>query len=266
MSIWIFDRAPIKPIIVLLLAASLTACGSSRLGTASPKSTTGNTPKDTVRVSGRDVIVKGPQGFCIDRESSQLGGDLVFVLLGSCRVVAPSAFAASPNVKALLTASLSGTASDGTIAGSMNSMDQFFRSDDGRTALSRASDPGTVQVLETFQQDDTFFIRAIDNSEGIVPGAADDYWRAYFDLNEQIVSVSVIGFEDDPISPDTGLSTLRQFSHSLKTQNGIDATPPPVVEETPAEPTTKPKPSKKKTVRDARNVFWSIGLLRKLIK
>lgn len=261
MSIWIFDRISIRTILAITLIAGVSACGSSRMGTVSRAPS----PKSTIEVAGRTLNIKGPPGFCIDRQISQFGDDLAFILLGSCKVVSPSTFATSPKVKALLTASISGSDGGGSIAGSLNSMDQFFRSENGRTALSRASDPGTVQVLETFQQENTFFLRASDSSQGIVPGAANDYWRAYFDLNDQIVSVSVIGFESDPISPETGLTTLREFAHLIKDQNGVASTPVETLAVEEPEETTTPKPARKKKIRDPGRSIWTIGLLRRLL-
>jgi hypothetical protein len=270
MSTWTFDRRLIKTIIGLLLAASLTACGSSRLGKVTRSAPA---QRSAIEIGGKKVTIKGPPGFCIDNQISQFSDDLAFILLGNCRVISPSAFGPSPKVKALLTASISGSGGDpdagsGSIAGSLNSLDQFFRSETGRTALSRASDPGTVQVLETFQQDNTFFLRARDTSPGIVPGASDDYWRAYFDLQDQIVSVSVIGFQSDPISPDTGLATLREFARLIKDQNGVATT---LVQTTTIEEPDEPeeseesKPRKKKKIRDPARTFWTLGLIRKLL-
>jgi hypothetical protein len=264
MSIWTSSKRRIpRPVFWLLLAGGLSACASSpRLGAVSR----GPSPSDKIEVAGRVLNIKGPPGFCIDRQSSQIGDDLAFVLLGSCKVVSKRAFASSPKVKALLTASVSGGEEGGSIASSLTSMDSFFRSEDGRTALSRSADPGTVKVLETFQQDDMFFLRARDSSAGVVPDAADDYWRAYFDLNDQIVSVSVIGFKKDPITPDTGLTTLREFSNLIKSENGGVATPITVAAIEPVEEATEPTPrKKKKKIRDTGRTLWTIGLLRKLI-
>lgn len=264
MSIWTFraKRFP-RPVFWLLLAGGLSACASTPRSAGVGR---GPSPSSKIEVAGRTVNIKGPPGFCIDRQTSQIGDTLAFVLLGSCKVVSKRAFAASPKVKALLTASVSGGEEGGSIASSLTSMDSFFRSESGRTALSRSADPETVRVLETFQQDEMFFLRASDNSAGVVPGAADDYWRAYFDLNEQIVSVSVIGFKKDPITPDTGLTTLREFSNLIKSQNGGTPAPITVAAIEPVEDPTEPAPrKKKKKIRDTGRTLWTIGLLRKLI-
>lgn len=266
MFTWIFDRQSVKTLALLLVVAIFSGCGGGgRFSGVTRAPAADNTPKSTILVGGREIQIKGPRGFCIDNETSQVGGDLAFVLLGNCQVVSPSFGAQSPNVKALLTASISASdGSDSSIVGSLNSMDQFFRSETGRTALSRSSDPSSVEVLETFSADEIYFIRASDTSEGIVPGAADDYWRAYFDLHDQIVSVSVIGFETDPIAPDVGLTTLREFVHLIRDQNGV-ASELVVAASEESEEQHKEEPAPKKQIRDPSKVFWTIGLLRKLV-
>ncbi len=260
MSIWIFDRTPIKITLGLVLIAGLTACGSSRTDTGRSYSTP---QKTTIDVAGRNVVIEGPQGFCVDRETSQLGGDTAFVLLGNCAVVSPKTRAPEPKVRALLTASISNSRPDvPTVADSVNEMDRFFRSETGRTALSRDSEASTVEVLETFQRDDTFYLRASDTSEGIVPGAANDYWRSYFDLNGQIVSVSVIGFMSEPLSPATGLSTVQEFTDLIRSRNG--ATEFAAATEPVDEPETTARTER--PAKDTARTFWTLGLLRRILQ
>ncbi|MCB1368941.1 MAG: hypothetical protein KDK00_14340, partial [Rhodobacteraceae bacterium] len=241
----------IRPALLLLLIAGLAACGggNSRLGgeggarTGRGFSSLVTTPRDeTIQVAGRDVIIAAPKGFCIDHEVSQIGGDTAFVLLGSCQAVAGNGRGAAPPYKALLTASVSAATEGGKVADSLNGMDRFFRSDTGLTALSRDSNPANVEVLETFQQDDMFYLRANDTSAGIVPGAAPDYWRAYFDLPEQIVSVSVIGFNDDPLAPEKGLEIVREFAAMIRQRNSGAAAMAPPPDDTPLERVYEPAP------------------------
>ncbi len=279
MSTWISDPVRVRTCASLVaVAVVLAACSSSRLGTMSARSR--NAPT-TISVAGKNVVIQGPPGFCVDNKLSQTASDTAFVLLGSCDVVSPSPRAPRPAVKALLTASVSAnSARISRIANSGPDLDRFFRSENGRTALSRSSDPGTVFVLDTFQKDDMFFLRASDTSRGIVPGASQDYWRAYFDLQGQIASVSVIGFRSDPLPPEKSLATLREFARLIRIRNGESATPvTPVIPLAPAVPApvpvavaqteTIPPPVPKPRVvkhRSALGLFWSIGLLRKLLK
>jgi hypothetical protein len=280
MSIWIFDLIRVKIGVGILLFTVLAACGGSRPSGADRVDRAAITARPVaptvIDVSGQKVVIQGPPGFCVDRQTSQIGGDTAFVLLGNCAVVSPSSRAAQPKVKALLTASVSASRPGvATVAQSVNGMDQFFRSDTGRTALSRDSDPSKVKILDTFQSDNAFFLRARDSSEGIVPGAANDYWRSYFDLNGQIVSVSVIGFQSSPLSPEAGLATVREFSQLIRSKNGgapapvaevvpiAEVVPVAVVEEQTASQPAQNQP--KKRVKNAARTFWRIGLLRKLL-
>ncbi len=292
MSIWIFDRTRVKTVAGILFFTVLAACGGSRPSGADRVDRGGVATRPTaptvINVAGQKVVIQGPSGFCVDRQSSQIGGDTAFVLLGNCAVVSPSNRASQPKVKALLTASISASRRGvATVAQSVNGMDKFFRSDTGRTALSRDSDPSKVKILDTFQTNSAFFIRASDSSKGIVPGAASDYWRSYFDLNGQIVSVSVIGFRSAPLSPEAGLATVREFSQLIRRKNGggsvvvarvapvaevaaVDEVVPVTAEAmltsqeaVASEPTTQPR---KKWLKNPARAFWRLGLLRKLLK
>jgi hypothetical protein len=260
MSIWIFDRYPVKPVLFLLIAVGLSACGSSRLGSVPPQKEN----DASVSVSGRNYVIKGPTGYCVDRQITQVTGDTAFVLLGDCGVVSPSNRAARPDDHAILTVSISGLTADGPgIRDSLISMDRFFRSETGRTALSRASDPASVEILETFQQDGMFFLRARDGSPGIVPDAAPDFWRAYFDVYEQIVSVSVIGFNTKPISPEKALSLVTNFARSIRASNLGGDTVTVTVREDPVEETTEPVEEIRPRPEGGRPLR-SIGLIRRL--
>ncbi len=266
MSTWIFSRKGTFLTIGLLSVLGLSACGGGAKRTPLSLGS-----KSTINVAGDTITVKGPAGFCVDQSITEITGDNAFVLLGSCAAVAPSPFAPKPDVKALLTASIAGRGpNDSTIKNSAETMDVFFRSETGRAALSRSADAETVSVLETFRKDETFYIRATDSSEGIVPGAASDYWRAYFDLGGHIASVSVIGFQSDPLSPAVGLETLQEFTLSMKTGNGIKVAEP--VETTVAEDTSPPvtgdttvaaAPARQPRIKPVRTLK-SIGFLRRL--
>lgn len=270
MSTWISDPVRVKSFAGLaVIALVVAACSSSRLGTMSARSRT-----TTISVAGKGIAIEGPPGFCVDKQVSQTGGDPAFVLLGNCGVVSPSAGSQQPAVKALLTASVADNKQ--AVFGVFNSgvkLDRFFRSRKGRRALSRSSNPATVSVLDTFQKDGMFFLRARDTSKGIVPGASQNYWRGYFDLEGEIVSVSVIGFKSKPLPPAKSLATLREFASLIRKRNtgpfpavpvGQPAallTPYPVaVAQTE---TVKPQPIKRPRLR--RRSFRSIGLLRKLL-
>jgi len=302
MSIWISDPRRAKILFSLAALTVLAACGAARFGKSANTSFAARST--TISVANKPVVIEGPRGFCVDRQSSETGGDTAFVLLGNCKVISPGFTTPAPRVRALLTASVSSNSGRGQeVAADGVNLDQFFRSETGRTALSRSSDPGTVQILDTFARDGAFFLRARDTSKGIVPGASDDYWRAFFNLRDQVASVSVIGFRSDPLPPEKGLATTKEFTRLLRLRNGAPAPvaapvqpvvptqvaaadpPPPAVSQEPLVDTTTQTPAETvpptetRTETQAqtqapahpivkikrRNPFWSIGLLRKLV-
>jgi len=213
--------------VILILALGLAGCGGAgaRLGGTSTVS------RDTTVISGGETIaIAAPPGFCVDETVSQTKSQPAFILLGSCRVIRSNAFASAPEVRALLTASISTPTIEGaTVQDNAVGMDRFFRSDTGKTALSRSSEPETIEILDTFHDGSTYFLHASDSSEGVVPEAANEYWRAYFDLKGQLVALSVIGFVSRPLSPETGLETLQHFTDLMREKNGVPVPPRTIV-------------------------------------
>jgi len=262
MSIWISDPKRIKVILICLAVMGLSACGGRNAYTSAAK-----TQKSTIQVGGQTMVIAGPPGFCVDQSVSQIDATSAFVLLGNCGVVAPKSRGPSPKIKALLTATVSPspTRTD-PVAQSAEAMDRFFRSEDGRTALSRSSDPGTVNILDTFENDGAYFLRVTDSSPGIVPNASPDYWRSYFGLKGQIVSVSVIGFQSKPLAPATGLDTVREFTRTLRANNSAAAPvgttiPPTVSVRKPSPPRIAPATTRSKPGR----ILKRVGILRRLL-
>ena len=72
MSTWIFDRGAVKLLLLLTLAAGVSACGGGRLGGSRVDRTAEATGVEskTLSVAGHDVIIKGPPGFCIDESAT----------------------------------------------------------------------------------------------------------------------------------------------------------------------------------------------------
>lgn len=227
------------------------------------------------------MVIKGPPGFCIDTQNSQADTDPAFVLLGNCAALGRGFNLQQPKVRALLTASVSDGGGEDTVAATMPTLDQFFRSDDGRAALSRSGDPETVQILDTFAQENSYYLHAYDSSAPIMPGAANEYWRSYFDIGDQIVAVSVIATTEHPLSPEQSLQLVKAFAAEIKSANGLDVPPESLPESTsvaaarPAQSpyeTTDPgdyeefdvKPQRPRRKINVVRTLQTIGLLRQL--
>ena len=91
------------------------------------------------------IAITGPAGYCVDPTATRDTGDTGFVLLGNCAAIANSRRAAQPATPAVLTAAVS-PLGRGPLADSLDELDAFFRSDDGRRLISRSGEAATVTV------------------------------------------------------------------------------------------------------------------------
>ena len=239
MSIWT-SRALV--LTVLLVAA----CG--RLG-GGPS---GSPPVRAVSVTSDMVTVAGPEGFCVDPDSTRDSGDTAFVLMGNCAVISDRRSAGQPAIPAILTASLSEADASQTLRDAIPDLSAFFASEEGRQLLSRAGEADTVEVLDSFHQGDVFYLRASDSSASEIQNVSADYWRSYLDVGDRIATLTVLGRDDSPVSSDSGLQTLREFTRAVQLANESGAAPvaPAAVPASPAQP---------------RGTLWNVGLFRRIM-
>lgn len=181
---------------------------------------------EQVSVSSKEVTITGPHGFCIDPTQTKDRARSAFVLLGSCAAISNLAFRPEPEVPAILMVTVSGKTDVAPIATSTNALSRFFESDAGRAALSRDGKAKTVEVIETLGRGSVFYIHARDSSTGTLAGAGDEYWRALFNVKGRIVSASVVGLEEFPISTSEGFETLGTFTDRIRSANAAISTNP----------------------------------------
>ena len=174
---------------------------------------------EQVSVSGKEVVIAGPHGFCIDPTEIKDKAKSAFVLLGSCAAISNVPIKPRPEIPAILMATVSAKTDGAPIATSMDALGRFFKSDAGRAALSRDGKAETVDVIETLGRNGAFFIHARDSSTDTLAGAGDEYWRALFNVKGRIISASVVGLEKHPITTSEGFETLGAFTDRIKRAN-----------------------------------------------
>ncbi len=256
MSIWTSRR---NRAALLGCALALTACGG-----AGPWTGEDTSPAPTqVAVTTDRLVVAGPQGYCVDPTATRDRGETAFVMMGNCAAISNSRRAVQPEVNAVLTASVS-EASDGrSLRESIPGLDQFFRSEQGLTLLSRDQDPATVTVIDSFHQGDVYFLHARDTGQGTVDGVGDEYWRAYMDVGPRIATLSVLGLEGQSLSDEASLQVLRGFVTAVDTANapGAPQTADPLPITTPDQgvPVTVTRPSD-----PTGTPLWNVGLFRRI--
>ena len=252
-----------------VLSTSNGGSGSSLFGAL-----TGNAGQREATVGGARVKIAGPNGFCVDPEYRKASGDTTFVLLASCAAITGSSRAKSPAYPAVLLASV-GEPTSSPVTADLGDLDGLLRSDTGRGLLSRANDPSTVQVLESFAMDETLFVRVRDTSPNDQPGLSDEYWRAITDVKRSGVTLSVMGPSSQPMGANEGLQILRSYVAEVKARNGEG--PAPVAA---AQPTQQPaqqqqtqqqeqaqqqQPAAQPTPTPSFNPLAGIGILRRLL-
>ena len=193
-------RAPARG--AAICAALLMLAGCDGLPGAAPAS---------MATAGGAVVVAGPPGFCVDPEASHADDAGAFVLLGSCASISGVPDGQKPTLRAVLTAAVSAGATGGAIAGSETQLGAFFRSPEGRRALSRSGNPDTVKVLGITHTEGVLILHARDTSAFPGQSVSPDYWRALFDLNGHIVTLSVISVPQAPFTDASGLRALETF-------------------------------------------------------
>jgi hypothetical protein len=168
-------------------------------------------------VTEANVVVTGPAGYCIDRRSVSERDQGSFVLLASCDSLARGRRAQNQSEPLLLTASVSGVPG---VVGDTAVLKQFFASKSGRQALSRDGRESTVEVLQMFRRGDAFILHARDTSSGLGDGLRQDYWRAFVEVKDHIVTASAIPFQNEPVSDDEALSVLSSFLERIHSASG----------------------------------------------
>lgn len=205
----------------LLLAAAL---GLAACEGGFPGASRGTPAQSQIAVADASVVIAGPVGFCVDPASTQIGGDVPFVMMGNCAAISGNGRAPQPNVRAVLTAAVAPLAEGAGFDGAATAeLDTFFRSPPGRAMLSRTGDAGTVEVLESFSEGDIFYLYTRDTSPGPVANLDDDHWRAYFGLSGRVVSASVLDFGTSALDRDVGLAVLQGFTNRIQTQTQTQA-------------------------------------------
>ncbi len=171
-----------------------------------------------VTVSRSAVTIAGPSGFCVDRATLRDDEESAFVLLGNCAAIARSPRQPQPEVRALLTAAVQELGAV-SIRDQGTQVAEFLKTEQGRALLSRTGDATSVAILNTRKSGDVLYLHAYDKSPGYVPGMSSEQWRAMFDLDGAIVSLTVLGFEDEPLSADAGMATVREFASIIRREN-----------------------------------------------
>jgi hypothetical protein len=198
-----------------LLAVALAAC----LGSAACVMP-GSTPPASMTLANGGLVIAGPRGFCVDTGQSRESGSDAFVLLGSCASLARNPLVPRPFAPAVLTATVTAVDPDAPpLQRSFPQLKKFFASEAGRAALSRTADANSVEVAQTLVQDDLLLIELTDGALTEETTLQPRTWRGLMGIKDRIISFSVLGLADRPLSSATLRSLAEDFARTLRAAN-----------------------------------------------
>ncbi len=155
------------------------------------------------------MTVAAPNGYCIDRAASQTMADAAVILIGRC-----SNSADVPPAAIAVTVGAAGSA--GVLAAGPAEMASYFRSAEGRAALSRQGRADAVTVLDVSSAGGAIVLHLTDTAVG-------DYWRAVLGVRGRLVTLAVSAPEGQPLGAAEGRSLLLRAISSMRAANPDNA-------------------------------------------
>lgn len=197
-----------------LAALALTACDPSMAPGA------GAASRARVNVAGQAVTIAAPPGFCVDAGSTSQTADGAFVLMSDCALLGAPASGRAP-VGAALTASVStaGLGGEGDAAASLEDLQDFAATAEGRAVLGRSGQPGRVRILDSQLKDGVLYVLVEDRGTLPIAGIDRQFWRAFLEVNGRMVALSELGFEGAGFSLQDGLDHLAALAHATRAAN-----------------------------------------------
>ena len=225
MNIWIS-----KGLVALGLLAVLGGCvtgpgspGQSRFGGGL------GTPARQALVLGGAVTVTGPEGYCVDKSASRVGGETAFVLMAPCERFRRGVAGILFRPRALVTATV--TEGSGPTASGYK---RFFSEREGLSALSHNGNPEGVDVESMgAASDGSFRVTVTDSVAPDKNGLVDTRsWRAFFTVEGHLVAASLRSPRGAPLSSDGAQSMLTQMVAAIR-QASAPPEPPETAETAP---------------------------------
>lgn len=153
--------------------------------------------------------VAAPLGYCAATRSVARLESSDFAAFARCQ----AAGTASP----VLTATVGAAGSGAGGLPASTAMAAFFTSPEGRRALSRSDDPGSVTVHEVVAVEGTLLIRFTDLAPGS-PGEG-QAWRAILTVGDRLVTLSVTGGRGAALASETGQALILDFVAAVRRAN-----------------------------------------------
>ena len=212
MFTWISKRHPqaLCRIAILALTLPLAGClaegSDGGMGFLSPSGVAKPSERPVLKqvsLFRGDVIVQGPAGYCIDRQSLRRGGEASFVLIASCETLSGKAdIAVDPAVLTVTVLPQSATAqqpSSGDLA-----------------ALA-----APAKILHSRDRDGVSMIQLSQGGNTSLPGGDPRYWRGGMVINGHVVGLAVYGPKGSSVAGKQGQRLIMALAKTLRSLSPV---------------------------------------------
>ena len=156
-----------------------------------------------------------------------LSSNSTFLLFGNCAAISQSNSVTQSEVHAVLTTAISKDKSKNRPF-NREWLDSYLRSEDGKSNLSSNRNSEDIEVLDSFKMDEAYFVLIQNNGERKSEGISKHSWRAYLEVSGYLISLSIIGFNQNPMKHNESLEIMRHFVNEIRTNNGLKRTSVPI--------------------------------------
>jgi hypothetical protein len=187
----------------------------------------------TFNARGQRIVVEPPQGYCLDEGSVSVTLKAAFALVSDCMVnggpeLAENAgkgnvmnFAPPRAFPGIMTVSVSGEPAYGSEPGALDAFEALLDTPAGLTLLGRGSSPVSGEVIAVRRIGGALYVLVEEQPGGGGAFLASRFWRAFIDINDRLVLVTVSSFSDRPIADDAMLGFLALQMTRLRQVNSL---------------------------------------------
>jgi hypothetical protein len=191
-----------------------------------------STKRAVFKVRKKRIVVEPPQGYCLDDRSIAVTPKAGFALVAECLGSQSAelaqeagsgnlAEAALPRAfPGILTVSISGEHAYGPDADALDDFEELLGSEAGSKLLGRGDNSAPGKVIATRRIGGALYVLIEATTANGSPILAQRFWRAFININERLVLVTVSSFTDRPIAEDAMLGFLAQQMVILRRVNG----------------------------------------------
>ncbi|WP_322894507.1 MULTISPECIES: dihydroxy-acid dehydratase [unclassified Yoonia] len=150
-----------------------------------------------------DLVVTPPAGYCSDPLSSRPRAG--FAVFAPCVTLGTEA--ALPAILGVATVQ-AGDAGSAMVAGDEADLRDFLTSPQGAGLLSNGGGGATISVVSSQAFDGQVTVHFRDSGAPPMEGLGKEEWRAFTDVSDRLVTVSVRALDDAPITAGRGAALL----------------------------------------------------------